>query len=72
MTNGPSATIGEILQIDLERPRKRVELAGDARYNHFRHEVLAFLYERQRKVEDFSEQKKSREAAPSTKVRVAL
>jgi nitrate/nitrite transport system ATP-binding protein len=51
MTNGPSASIGEILRIDLERPRKRVELSGDARYNHFRHEVLAFLYERQRKVE---------------------
>ena len=51
MTNGPSASIGEILQINLERPRKRVELSGDARYNHYRHEVLAFLYERQRKVE---------------------
>ncbi len=54
MTNGPAATIGETLSIDLERPRKRVELSGDARYNHFRHEVLAFLYERQRKVEDIN------------------
>ncbi|MCP5278619.1 MAG: ABC transporter ATP-binding protein [Thiobacillus sp.] len=61
MTNGPAATIGEILEIDLPRPRNRVELAGDARYNHFRHEVLAFLYERQRKVEDFSAAKKSRD-----------
>ncbi len=71
MTNGPSATIGEILQIDLERPRKRVELSGDARYNHFRHEVLAFLYERQRKVEDIGAQKMSREDTPSNKVRLA-
>ena len=71
MTNGPAATIGEILNIDLERPRKRVELAGDARYNHFRHEVLTFLYERQRKVEDIGAQKKSREAASSSKVRLA-
>jgi len=63
MTNGPAATIGEILEIDLERPRNRVELSGDARYNHFRHEVLAFLYERQRKVEDFSAAKKSRNRA---------
>ena len=31
MSNGPSASIGEILRIDLERPRKRVELSGDAR-----------------------------------------
>ena len=47
MTNGPSATIGEILKIDLPRPRNRVELSDDAQYNHYRHEVLAFLYERQ-------------------------
>jgi len=71
MTNGPSATIGEILQIDLERPRQRVELSGDARYNHYRHEVLAFLYERQRKVEDIGAQKKSREAASAGKARIA-
>lgn len=51
MTNGPDATIGEILNIDLERPRNRLELADDPRYNHFRHEVLRFLYEKQRKVE---------------------
>ncbi|MFZ5602656.1 MAG: ABC transporter ATP-binding protein, partial [Pseudomonadota bacterium] len=50
MTNGPSATIGEILEIDLARPRNRLELADDAHYNHLRHEVLAFLYEKQRKV----------------------
>lgn len=49
MTNGPAATIGEILAIDLPRPRNRVELSDDARYNHFRHEVLQFLYERQRR-----------------------
>lgn len=53
MTNGPAATIGEILEVDLERPRNRLELADDPRYNHFRHEVLRFLYEKQRKVEDF-------------------
>ncbi|MET0377916.1 MAG: ABC transporter ATP-binding protein [Spongiibacteraceae bacterium] len=53
MTNGPAATIGEILQVDLERPRNRLELADDTRYNHYRHEVLRFLYEKQRKVEDF-------------------
>lgn len=51
MTNGPSATIGEILDIDLERPRDRLALSDDARYNHYRHEVLSFLHEKQRKVE---------------------
>ncbi|MGB1092788.1 MAG: ABC transporter ATP-binding protein [Oceanobacter sp.] len=51
MTNGPAATIGEILEIDLERPRNRIQLADDPRYNHYRHEVLSFLYEKQKKVE---------------------
>lgn len=49
MTNGPAATIGEILSIELPRPRNRVELSDDASYNHYRHEVLQFLYERQRR-----------------------
>ena len=48
MTNGPSATIGEILDIHLPRPRDRVQLANDAVYNKMRSRVLAFLYERQK------------------------
>jgi len=51
MTNGPAATIGEILDIDLERPRDRLSLSKDANYNRLRSEVLTFLYEKQRKVE---------------------
>jgi len=49
MTNGPAATVGEIMDIELDRPRKRLALADDATYNHYRAEVLKFLYERQRK-----------------------
>lgn len=51
MTNGPSATIGEILDIELPRPRNRIALADDKLYNKYRHQVLQFLYEKQRKVE---------------------
>ncbi len=51
MTNGPAATIGEILEIDLPHPRNRIELADDAKYNQYRQQVLSFLYEKQRKVE---------------------
>jgi len=46
MTNGPAATIGEILTVDLQRPRDRVALAEDARYVHLRKQVLDFLYTR--------------------------
>jgi nitrate/nitrite transport system ATP-binding protein len=48
MTNGPSATIGEILPIGLERPRRRLELATDAEYARCRAAVLEFLYARHR------------------------
>jgi len=51
MTNGPAATIGEILSIELERPRNRVELAEDTKYVHYRKEVLDFLYTRHGHVE---------------------
>ena len=51
MTNGPAATIGEILRIDLARPRKRVELAEDRNYVHYRKAVIDFLYTRQSHVE---------------------
>ncbi len=49
MTNGPSATVGEVLNVELPRPRERLVLADDPAYNHYRAEVLRFLYERQRR-----------------------
>jgi nitrate/nitrite transport system ATP-binding protein len=52
MTNGPAATIGEILEVKLPRPRKRLELAEDPTYNRYRNAVLKFLYERQHRPED--------------------
>jgi nitrate/nitrite transport system ATP-binding protein len=51
MTNGPSATIGEVLSVDLPRPRSRVELADSAQYQHYRKAVIDFLYTRQAHVE---------------------
>ena len=51
MTNGPAATIGEIVTVPLERPRERVALAEDSTYVHCRKEVLEFLYTRHGHVE---------------------
>ena len=50
MTNGPAATVGEILHVDLPRPRNRVQLADDSRYHHMRQQILHFLYEKQPKA----------------------
>ena len=46
MTNGPDATIGEILEVNLERPRNRVELQHDPEYIRCREAILSFLYEK--------------------------
>ena len=51
LTNGPAATIGEVLQVDIARPRNRVELAEDPAYVHARKAVIDFLYTRQAHVE---------------------
>ncbi len=59
MTNGPAATVGEILDVNLPRPRDRLALAKDPEYNNLRSAVLTFLYEKQRKVETIAPTKTS-------------
>lgn len=58
MTNGPAATIGEVLDVKLDRPRNRVEASELPEYNHCRHEVLSFLYERHAKNDEATAKKK--------------
>ncbi|MCL9843143.1 ABC transporter ATP-binding protein [Ralstonia solanacearum] len=48
MTNGPAATIGEVLRVGLPRPRARLALADDPTYHACRTAVLDFLYRKQR------------------------
>ena len=54
MTNGPSATIGETLSVELPRPRGRVALAESTQYLGYRKAVIDFLYTRQAHVEKLS------------------
>src|SRR3990167_1411198 len=51
MTNGPAATIGEVLSVELPRPRNRVALADDPQYQQYRKAVIDFLYTRQAHAE---------------------
>jgi nitrate/nitrite transport system ATP-binding protein len=51
MTNGPAARIGEVLDVPLLRPRRRLELAANQTYLRCRQRVLEFLYERHSFVE---------------------
>jgi nitrate/nitrite transport system ATP-binding protein len=63
MTNGPAATIGQVLDVPLERPRNRIALAENPVYNHCRQEILTFLYEKQRKVEPIATARPATSAA---------
>jgi nitrate/nitrite transport system ATP-binding protein len=55
LTNGPAATIGEVLQVPLpplrEQARHRLEMAHNAQYLQAREAVLEFLYSKQVHVE---------------------
>jgi nitrate ABC transporter ATP-binding subunit len=46
MTNGPSATIGEILDVPFKRPRAYEIIQNDPRYGQLRNHALDFLYRR--------------------------
>jgi nitrate/nitrite transport system ATP-binding protein len=46
MTNGPAARIGEVLEVPMPRPRKRLELVADQTYIRCRQRVIEFLYAR--------------------------
>ncbi len=47
MTNGPAATIGDIVTVPLARPRDRLKLLADPVYLDCRRQVLEFLYQKQ-------------------------
>jgi len=46
MTNGPSATIGEVVTVPFERPRTYEAIQNDPRYGKLRNDALDFLYRR--------------------------
>jgi nitrate/nitrite transport system ATP-binding protein len=47
MTNGPAATVGDVVEVSLPRPRERMALVNDSRYHQCRGRVLEFLYQKQ-------------------------
>ena len=46
MTNGPAATVGEILEVRFPRPRSRTHLLEDPEYYRLREHLIGFLGER--------------------------
>jgi len=60
---------GQILDIELERPRDRVALSKDDRFNYYRQQVLSFLYEK-KGVVDFDKAKKQKELDQEVSVQI--
>jgi len=52
MTNGPEATIGEILEVNLPKERDRVALQSDPEYIRCREAILEFLYKKYAKEDE--------------------
>lgn len=50
MTNGPAARVGEVLAVELARPRSRGELANNPLFHKYRRQVLQFLHEKHQVV----------------------
>src|SRR5579885_2680716 len=46
MTNGPAATVGEILEVKFPRPRSRKQLLENPHYYELREQLIGFLEER--------------------------
>ena len=67
MSNGPEARVGQLLEVDLPRPRERVALSKSDDFNKYRQEVLSFLYEKKGVVDLEDEKKKRKEEVVSTK-----
>ncbi len=61
MTNGPSAKIGEIMNLPFDRPRVRERVTEDPRYYELRNEAIDFLYNRYAHSEDPAEEEMEEE-----------
>ena len=48
LTNGPGAEIGQILEVDIPRPRKRMEVVEHPSYYSLRSEMIYFLNQQKR------------------------
>jgi len=61
LTNGPEAQIGQIMDVDIERPRQRLKVVNHPSYYELRNEIIYFLNQQKR-----AKKNKSQASAPIT------
>ncbi|WP_373539800.1 nitrate ABC transporter ATP-binding protein [Chamaesiphon sp.] len=66
LTNGPASEIGQILTVDLPRPRQRMEVVKHPDYYPMRSEIIDFLNQ-QKRVKQRQANKSTQVLAPQTK-----
>lgn len=69
LTNGPEAQIGQILEVNIPRPRKRMEVVNHPSYYSLRNEMVYFLNQQKRvKQRRAAQQKSAKQQAPAVVV----
>ncbi|HIK57441.1 MAG TPA: ABC transporter substrate-binding protein [Synechococcales cyanobacterium M55_K2018_004] len=58
LTNGPASKIGQIMEVDIPRPRKRLEVVNHPHYYSYRSEIIYFLNQ-QKRIKQLRARKKS-------------
>jgi nitrate/nitrite transport system ATP-binding protein len=66
LTNGPESQIGQILTVDLPRPRRRMDVVKHPDYYHMRGEIINFLNQ-QKRVKQRQAAKPAQFLVPQTK-----
>jgi hypothetical protein len=68
MTNGPAATVGEIVAVPFPRPRDRLQMVDDPLYERVRSQLITFLEERAnpRQISLLEKRKEEAQASPTT------
>ena len=64
LTNGPQSHIGQILEVNIPRPRHRLEVVNHPDYYHLRNQMINFLNQQKR-------DKKRKAKQPTTKTAIA-
>jgi nitrate/nitrite transport system ATP-binding protein len=67
LTNGPESRIGQILTVDLPRPRQRMEVVKHPDYYPMRSEIISFLNQQKRVKQRQSAKSNQKSLAPQTK-----
>ncbi|MGB3205888.1 MAG: nitrate ABC transporter ATP-binding protein [Crinalium sp.] len=69
LTNGPEAHIGQILEVDIPRPRQRLEVVNHPSYYKMRNEIIYFLNQQKRAKKRQIQEAASKPVSRPAKVR---